>query len=333
MSKAFIILFLVCTLGLSASAQVAPEPTTLVPDQPVERQIAGGDSHVYQINLTAGQFVRFHLDQRAIDSALTLTAPDGKEPVEMDLTGVGEEESLSREAATSGRYRLTLRGNGPAKLRGSYRLEAAVQASATAQDRQRLTAEALLVEVKGLRKQRANTAQQAIEKLQQALGLWRELREPAWTAYSLYRIGSAYRDLSEFGKAIEYYEQALATQRGAKLRASEANTLADLGTANWWLHRYEKGIEFSEQALVIHREVKNRASEGTTLNSLGVLYFALSRSEKAVSYFEQGLVIAREVKDLPSEATALNGLGPQACLVDMTKQANFSSRPLRSIAR
>ena len=42
MNKTFIILFLVCTLGLSASAQVAPAPTTLVPGQPVEREIAGG---------------------------------------------------------------------------------------------------------------------------------------------------------------------------------------------------------------------------------------------------------------------------------------------------
>ena len=321
MIKRICLLPLVLCLSLTAFAQTRDEPRQLTPGQPIERELAGGESHNYQINLAAGRFVRFRLYQQAIDAVLVLTAPDGKPPLEVNLTGAGEQETLSLEA-TAGVYRLTIRGDGTPALRGSYRLEAAVQETATAQDRKRLTAEALLVEVKGLRKQRANTAQQAIEKLQQALGLWRELREPAWTAYSLYRIGSAYRDLSEFGKAIEYYEQALAIQRGAKLRASEANTLEDLGTANWWLHRYEKGIEYSEQALAIHREMRNRASEGTTLNSLGVLYFALSRSEKAASYFEQGLVIAREVKDLTSEATALNGLGTSSGLLGRYDKAS-----------
>jgi hypothetical protein len=34
------------------------------------------------------------LEQRAIDSGLILAAPDGKKLVEMNLTGVDEEESL-----------------------------------------------------------------------------------------------------------------------------------------------------------------------------------------------------------------------------------------------
>ena len=124
---------LLLLLGLSAVcawAQVAqpaaPQqpPQTLESGKPVEREIAGGESHTYQITLRAGQFVRFHLEQRAISSALILTAPDGKQQVEMDLTGAGSAESLSLEAATAGVFRLTVKGIGLASLRGSYRLEA-----------------------------------------------------------------------------------------------------------------------------------------------------------------------------------------------------------------
>ncbi len=57
MSRTFILLFVLCGLCLSVSAQVAPEPQTLVPGQPVEREIAGGESHTYQISL-AGQFLQ-----------------------------------------------------------------------------------------------------------------------------------------------------------------------------------------------------------------------------------------------------------------------------------
>ena len=38
------------------------------------------------------------LDQRALDAALIITAPDGKQLSEVNLTGAGEEEPLSLEA-------------------------------------------------------------------------------------------------------------------------------------------------------------------------------------------------------------------------------------------
>ncbi len=45
----------------------------------VEREIGRDESHQYQLTLTAGQFVRLRRDDRAIDAALTLSAPEGKQ--------------------------------------------------------------------------------------------------------------------------------------------------------------------------------------------------------------------------------------------------------------
>ena len=56
MSRAFILLFVLWGLGLSVSAQEVAPPLKLAPGQPVEREIAGGQSHTYQISLAAGQF-------------------------------------------------------------------------------------------------------------------------------------------------------------------------------------------------------------------------------------------------------------------------------------
>ena len=94
-----------CLLWVTAYGQ----EMKLEPGNPVEREIAGGESHIYQINLTAGQFVRFRLEQRAIDAALILNAPDGKQLVEMNLTRAGDEESLSLEATVTGDCQLTVR--------------------------------------------------------------------------------------------------------------------------------------------------------------------------------------------------------------------------------
>ena len=308
MTRTFIILFMTCTLGMSASAQSPAERTTLVPGQPVERQIAGGESHTYQVNLTAGQFVRFRLAQRAIDGVLTLTAPDGKQLVDMDLTGAGDEESLSLEVATAGVYRLSVRGKGQVELHGSYRLDATMQTQSTAEDRKRVAAEALLVEANELLKQGNKTAQQQIEKLDQALLLWRELGDTYWAAMTLSRIGTANYALNNYEKAIDYHQQALAIFRGLKHRYREGLTLSNIAICHYYLKHYDKSIDHYDQALSIFREGKNRSDEGDVLYRLSFNALGLHRYEKAIEYAEQALAIARELKDRKREADTLSNI-------------------------
>ena len=207
------------------TVQAGQEPQTLVPSKTIEREIAGGESHTYQISLTAGQFARFRLEQRAIDVALTLTAPDGKQLVEMNLTRAGDEESLSLEAAVNGDYRLTAKVGGLATLRGTYRLEAVVEAAATTRDKQRIAAESLMIESEKLVPQGGKTAPKIIENMQQALRIWREQNEPSWEAWSLLRIGYAYSDMSQQEKAIEYLGQGLSLYQAAKNRSGEGEAL------------------------------------------------------------------------------------------------------------
>jgi tetratricopeptide (TPR) repeat protein/CHAT domain-containing protein len=302
----FFLLFVVLCLSVSPHAQ---EPVQLEASKAVERELAGDQSHTYQIPLTAGQFVRFRLDQRAIDVAMILSAPEGKQLVEMNLTGPGGQESLFLEAAVTGSYRLVVRGSGGAMVRGDYRLEMAVQATATALDRQRLTAQSLLIEANLLRAQGAKTAQQVIEKMQQARPLLGEIGETGWTAISLWLTGQAYGALSQPAKAIEYFEQALAIYSELKDRTGEASTLTSLGNVYTSLNRYEKAIEYREQALVIYRDLKNRASEASVLSSLGLASLELRHNEKAIEYFEQALVLHREMKNRSEEAFTINNLG------------------------
>ncbi|HEX4945857.1 MAG TPA: PPC domain-containing protein, partial [Blastocatellia bacterium] len=150
----FFFLFVILCLPVLLHAQ---EPVPLEPGKAIERELAGDQSHTYQISLTAGQFVRFRLEQRALDATLILTAPEGKQLVEMNLSGSGGQESLFLEAAVTGSYRLVVRGSGGATVRGGYRLEAAVQATATALDRQRVMAQSLLLEATLLRAQGGKT--------------------------------------------------------------------------------------------------------------------------------------------------------------------------------
>src|SRR5262245_13170118 len=135
-------LLLICFLALGVGAQEAGQ---LEPGKTIEREIAGGQEHAYPVKLAAGQFLRVVVEQKGIDVALALTGPNSKTLIESDVTGIiGAREPLSYEAKASGDYRLVVRANGVATLRGAYQMRLELKDVATEQDRQRLAAEQLL---------------------------------------------------------------------------------------------------------------------------------------------------------------------------------------------
>ena len=215
-----------------AQAQVAPGSQTLIPGQPVEREISGGQSHTYQVKLASGQFVRVVVEQKGIDVALTLTSPDGKQLIENDVTGIFSARApLSYEATAAGTYQITIRANRAATQSGAYQVWLELKASASSPDRKRMAAELLLRESRGLLMQGRYADPQLSEKLGHALALWRELDDRYWQGFTLNVIGLSQYGASQFDKAIEPYEQALSLWREEKLRAGEASVLRNLGNA------------------------------------------------------------------------------------------------------
>ncbi len=310
MSRTITFLFLILSMFLSVVAQVALEPMMIVSGQNVVREIAGGESHTYQLMLTAGQFVRCRLVPQAVDGTLILTAPDGKQLIEMNLTYIGGQESLSLEVAAAGSYQLTVRGSGATTRRGSYRLEISVQAMATAQDRKRLTAEALMSEANRMVFQIGANDPVVIKLLEPTLVIWHELDEPYWAAWSLRTTGTKYMFLKQYEKAIECHMQALLLSREVKDHNGERMALLGLARASNYLSQYEKVIEYLQQVDAINWEVKDQGLDLGTISLLGDVYFDMSLFEKASEYLEQKLVFIRSLKrGTIGEDLALNKLG------------------------
>ena len=196
LSKYALAILILSLSAAAARAQAVSDPQPLVSGTPIEHELASGESQTYQIKLVAGQFVHFGLEQRVINAAIILIAPDNKQQVEMDLSGAGGEETLSFEVITAGVYKLLVKGSGGTGQHGSYRLETIVKEAVSEADKKRLKAESLMIETAALTKQGAKTTQQVIDKTAQALSLWQEIGEPYWAAACLYRIGSANLDVS-----------------------------------------------------------------------------------------------------------------------------------------
>ena len=346
--KSIAIVLIIGFVWIGVSAQATQEAKKLESGQRVEREIAGGESHQFQMTLAAGQFMRLIVQQKGIDIAVRLIAPDGTPPIEAEFTGPFGLESLCQEVAVAGDYGIVIRTVAATAPKGAYEAKLELKAGATTQDKQRIEAERLLSQAGKLGERGGASLPQSIEQAQQALALCRSLGDRYWEAYTLHLLGNDYSDSNKNDQAIESYDQALAIRRELKDRYGEYTTLNGLGWVSFKLNRYEKaieyyeqsmriardlnyqlgvasalhragfqnmqigrpeaGIEYLQQSLLIYRELKERQSEAETLYRLGFAQNMLSRYERAIEYEEKALVIYRELKDRQWEANTLNGL-------------------------
>src|SRR5262245_15557323 len=70
------------------------ESRLLEPGKPVKRELAGADSHTYQIRLSAGQFMKVIIEQQGIDVVAQLSGPGGEQIAEFNREGGSQGQEL-----------------------------------------------------------------------------------------------------------------------------------------------------------------------------------------------------------------------------------------------
>src|SRR5919202_753349 len=149
----------------------------------------------------------------------------------------------------------------------------------------------------------------ALQSWQQALIIYREIKDRLGEGAALGNLGEAYFSLGDYAKAIGYQQQYLPIARETKDRLGEGQSLGNLGIAYFSLGDYAKAIEYHQQDLALARELKDRLGEEQSLGNLGIAYFSLGDYAKAIDYQQQSLAISREIGDKDGEGRALNNLG------------------------
>jgi hypothetical protein len=83
--------------------------SSLEPGYPVDRELRGGEVHVYLVELKAGQYVHLVALQRGIDILLRLRGPDGGIEAQANSSSSGRgQEELSYVPQTSGLFRVEI---------------------------------------------------------------------------------------------------------------------------------------------------------------------------------------------------------------------------------
>jgi tetratricopeptide (TPR) repeat protein len=287
------------------------EVQPLDPGKPLERKLAGGEAHLYEIKLTSEQFLRLVVDQRGIDVALTLFEPNGKKIVEVNNRhGERGLETASLVAVEPGSYRIEVRSTRETDPFGAYQIKVEGLHSASDHDRVTNTAEHLVAEANTLQaRPTKESLSPAIAKYQEALRLVEVSGDLQMKAVVLNMIGRSYFSLGEYQKALEYHHQALPLARAASDHQAEAATLTYIGDGYRLTSENEKAVDYLSQAVHAWQMIQDRRGEVGALNILARVYHQMGDQYKSIFSFDHALQLSRALSDPDLEINTLSGMG------------------------
>ncbi len=309
--RGLLLLFAFHLLTTAAAAQSDRDIQLLERDKPVERELAGGQSHSYRIALTAGQYLRVIVDQRGIDVVVMLIAPDGKQLIEVDSpNGDKGPEPVAAIIESSGSHRLEIRALNKEAATGRYEVKIEELRIATEQDRNRIAAYEALKQAGALTiKRTPESLQAAIKKYEDALILLRAAPDRRNVARTLRSIGGGDIILGNKQKALEYFKQALPISKELRDQRNEAITLANIGSMHSELGERQIALQYFQEALPLTRALKDGRNEAVVLNNIGFIYAASGDKRNALEYYQQALEITKTLQSPRNEASVLNNIG------------------------
>ena len=297
---------------LVVSISAAQEPVRpLVPGTPVERELAGGRAHIYQIELQAGDYFHAVVEQKGIDVAVTILGPTGQKVFEIDSPNGGEgPEPIFLLVEAGGRHRIEIRSPEAGAPAGRYAILEMERRAATETDRHRVAGTAASIEANHLLDEgKAESIRAAIAKFEQALTHFQAIEDAAAQADALHNMGIASGTLSQFRDAVGYYQRALPLWRAAGKRAGEADTLMSLASDLAHLSEDQPALEYYEQALKAYRELGDRAFEARVLNNIGLVYQGQAEYQKAFEHFNRAWELLQAAEHPEIKAHTLINLG------------------------
>ncbi|NES20091.1 MAG: tetratricopeptide repeat protein [Symploca sp. SIO3E6] len=147
----------------------------------------------------------------------------------------------------------------------------------------------------------------ALDFLQQALGIPKQGFENTGAIH--FNIGQVYSSLGDYPQALEFYQQASALAGGNQ--TGKVRILNGIGSVNLALEQYELALDSYQQALTILKSINydKKLLEGATLNNIGQVYREQGKYELALEYYQQALTIQKLLGGRWGEGAILDNIG------------------------
>ena len=282
-----------CLIHPTARSQ---EPQALEIGKPIERELAGGQAHSYQITLAAGQFLDAVVEQKGVDVVVTLFGPDGKKLAEVDSpNGTQGPEPIQWVAAEAGTYRLGVRSLEKEVKAGRYEVMVVALRSATTEDRLiiealGLNAEAAILKAQGKYADAIPLAERVLELREKAMG-----PQHVSVALALNNLAFLYYNKGDYVRPEPLYLRALAIREKAFGPEHQfvAESLNYLGLLYQGRGDYTRAEPLFKRALAIDEKTfgSEHPDVATMLNNLALLYYDKGDYARAEPLYLRALAI------------------------------------------
>jgi CHAT domain-containing protein/tetratricopeptide (TPR) repeat protein len=231
--------------------------TVLLPGKAIERELSGGQTHAYQISLSAGQSASLTVEQRGIDVVVQLFDPVAKLLAEFDSESRKEgTETVVLVAESAGAYQVRVMAKYPKDTAAQYAIRLLEIRTAAQKDRSLFAAHELSTESQA--QSDAGKYDDALDSAGKALAQGEEALRPddAYIGELVLRLGGAQFIKGDFPSAVLSFQRALRIDETTlgKEDPQTALVLQSLGNLYSNSGDYPKGKEALQRALEINEK-------------------------------------------------------------------------------
>ena len=245
------------------------EVRQLPPNQTIEREMTGAQTHRYKFDLTAGEFAQIRVEQNGADVAVDLNGAGGVKIIERDSPNGDFGWEIISFVATQESYDVEVKFLDENSRSGKYTIALNTKPRADEKDLLRISAE---------------------KSLQNAL----TLRNQSTTESDVSAKLEFERAIAAFRKLDDKYFESLALSSAVFLDAKPETE--------------EKSVADLRRAVLLAKEADDQYLEFITTSNIGDFYSIIGQTEKARAIFLQVAEDSRKANDIFNERYALTNL-------------------------
>jgi CHAT domain-containing protein len=297
-------------LAFSVSAAAA-EPTVVNPPGTyVERALDPGETHIYRVDLKAGDRLFVWAGQRSVDLSLRIAGPSGVLAEVDDQKRDADNEMVVLVVPGDGEHLIQVSTAASARPQGGY--DAMIDILTPGAPEADRTIAALTAYFDAERQRLSGKLEARLAartRYAEALALWQGLGDRLREAKAEFGLGAVARVLGEHAVALEHFTRAAEIYQQIEHARGETQALA----ARCWqieqLGEKTRALECLSDVLPRYRALGHRAGEAYCLQSRSRLNGDIGRYQEALDDLHALLPIARERGDKPQEIDVLNTQG------------------------
>lgn len=164
-------------------------------------------------------------------------------------------------------------------------------------------------EALGVLERNRGNLDRAITHLQQSLAIYEELRQPAYEALALMRLGDVTHMAGRGGEAQKYHDKGLAIFKALEYPRGIAAAYHNIGHVTSDTGDYNQALIHYQASLEIYESLNVPAPIALICNKLGNLYTTTGDLSEAENYFRRSYEIAVSLGNRSELITYCNNLG------------------------